>query len=109
MANQGINTALLSYMQERANQVVTIDQMTNHFKDRLDRRQILSNMANLLQTPVGKQIERLQTGMWRFSDKNDVKPDTESRQIFELLRTLNDGLLLIGEDGELYRAKRIRL
>ena len=109
MANQGINTALFDYMQERANQVVTIDQMVNHFKSRLDRNQIMSNMANLLKTPVGKQIERLQTGMWRYTVETDKQPETASRQIFELLRPLNDGLLLIGEDGELYRAKRIKL
>ena len=110
MAYQGINSALLGYLMERENQVVTIDQMVVHFGDRFERRQIMSNMLNLAKSPAGSGIEKLQMGMWRYKSGADVKPETAAtKQLFEFIRELSDGLLLIGEDGELYRAKRIKL
>lgn len=113
MTYQGINSALFGFMQENENKIVTIDQLVEHFKGRFDRRQLMSNMANLLGANAGKQIEKLQIGMWRFNSGEKVghesQPVQAKGQIFEQLRELNDGLLLIGEDGELYRAKKIKL
>lgn len=114
---KGISTDLYTYVQERANRVVTIQEMEKYFEGKYDHRQILANMANLMKTKAGKQIEKLQIGMWRFvpTDKpsengsvsvSNSKP--EPKQLFEMIRELNDGYLIIGEDGELYRAKRLK-
>lgn len=119
---QGISTDLYTYMQSRPNQVVTIQEVEKYFGDKYEHRQILANMANLMKTKVGKQIEKLQIGMWRFipagqettvkAQENGSKPQpkTESspKQLFEVVRELNDGYLIIGEDNELYRAKRLK-
>lgn len=118
---RGITTALFNYMQEHANKIVTIDQLDEHFKDRFDHLQIMGNMANLMKKPVGKQIERMQTGMWRFNSEEkeeQVEEKVETNptlaagkgQLFEKLRDLSEGWILqIGEDGKLYRAREIPL
>jgi len=106
MAYNGIGVALLSYMQKHENQIVTIDELENFFKDRFEHGQLMGNMANLMKTPAGEAIERLQTGMWRYKKAVDKTPETTIT--FELVRRRGDTLLIIDEDDTLYRATPIR-
>jgi len=108
-----ISASLLDYLQERANQVVTINQLESHFKGEYTRKQIMSNMSNLLKTKAAENVEHLQTGMWRLTrsislPKQDEKPVVTSA-VFESVKQLSNGCyLLVSEDGDLYHAKPVK-
>jgi hypothetical protein len=109
MAYNGIGTTLLEYFQQNDGKIVTIGELVKAFEGRFDRTQIMSNMGNLIKKPIGNQIEKLQTGAWRYVAQRKGPDKTPmAHMVFELLRELPDALLLIGEDNELYRARKIK-
>lgn len=107
MANTGIATALLTYMSDEKNRPVTIDEMVDFFDGDFTRRQIMSNMANLLQTPVGQQyITRIQMGVWKYEDSSK----DEDRISFTVLKYDDSGngdALLLGDNKDVYRLTRL--
>lgn len=107
MAYNGIGTALLAYLQKHEKRIVTIDEMVKEFKGQYDRTQIVSNMGNLCKKPAGAEIEKLQTGAWRYMGNISRDKQPDATRVFEMIRELPDSLLLIGDDDRLYRARPI--
>lgn len=111
MSMQGIQVSLFTYLQNNPNRVVSIEELEKSFEGRYNRTQIMSNMSNLRNTKAGKQIEKLQIGLWRFvpesTETNNGRKLVHESKIFESIKELADGYVLVGEDGELYRAKKI--
>jgi len=105
MANTGISTKLLHYFQSNAGRAITIDELEKEFAGQYERRQIMSNVANLRQTNVGKSIQVLKTGVWQY--ESDAKNDDKSLT-FTVLKALDNGgyVLMDGSEG-IYRADRL--
>jgi hypothetical protein len=100
----GISTALLTYFQEHADKVVTVDQLMKQFN--LERTQASSNVYNLRKKV--KNIEHLAQGMWRYVSE-PIKKDEEIRpasgyepesRTFDILKTTPDGKHMVGTDDE---------
>jgi hypothetical protein len=109
----GASTAFLNYLQERQGKVVTIDEMEKVFAGKFDRRQIMSNMGNLINSASGTMVERLQTGVWRFVG-DEVRPAPGVSQIvdtmdFLIVKTSEDGIHMVGIDdkGGIYKISKV--
>ncbi len=117
VSHQGIQASLVTYLQRYPNQVVTIAQMEEFFKDRFTRTQIMSNMGNLTKSPMGKHIVREKMGMWKYVDtiqqtEKPIQPQRQNagRDLFEKVRDLSDDKVLqVDEQGDLWVAKKVNL
>jgi hypothetical protein len=103
----GISQTLVTYFQERPNQVVTIAELEKSLPQ-WDRRQLFGGMYNLLQKDVGEGIELLRTGIWRYCPNTatelrpppGMKVHQPDHMQFEILKTTPDGKHMVGTDDE---------
>jgi len=112
----GISTALLTYFQENADKVVTVDMLLKAFPA-YDRNQIHGNVYNLRKKPHGQAVEQLQRGMWRYvgpteavkpAETPGVTPPQKDHMQFEILKTSEDGKHMIGlADGDIYKISHL--
>jgi hypothetical protein len=104
----GIATALLTYFQERPDKVITVDVLMKHFN--VTREQVSGNVYNLRKREVGKDIEQLAHGMWRYVTKKEKvaeeirpapgMPKFDGTITVEIIKVSEDGKHRVGMDNE---------